>query len=275
MFDSMEILDQGSGPAVLCLHGFPQNMSAYDQIASQLVQAGLRVIRYNQRGYTRETSGGRRRDYTMSKLAADAISVLDECDVESCIIVGHDLGATVAWEVERAAPSRVVSLVIVGAPHPGAFILSLVSPRQIASSWYFVLAQSTCLTKALYSPAKSGSRERLARFLEKSGLSASESQPYLDYLRAGNVFVGAVRWYQAMPFSPLRLAFFRTVKDVHIIVGGADYFSGGLSIAFSRLFVSPGRLKVTRVDGGTHWLLDQQPDVVAAAIVTQSHRDDR
>jgi pimeloyl-ACP methyl ester carboxylesterase len=259
------VIDEGTGPPVLCLHGFPQNAEAFDGVASALVTSGFRVIRFNQRGYADGLIQGRAA-YTVARLAADAVDVLSQRGVDSCIIVGHDLGGIVAWEIGRTSPSRVRSLVIVGVPHPGAFLLSLLGGRQIVHSWHFLLAQSTCLATAMYSPKQPTSRERLASRLDKAGLSLADSRRYLDHLAGGHRFVGAIRWYQAMPLSPLRSSFFISRNRVEILWGDADSLTGRLAIRLSRLFVSRKSLRVTTVRGGTHWLVDEHTDEIAQAV---------
>jgi pimeloyl-ACP methyl ester carboxylesterase len=260
------VMDEGSGRAVLCLHGFPQNAKAFDNVAELLVAAGFRVIRFNQRGYTDGEIKGRR-TYSVARIAADAVDVLDELGVKSCIVVGHDLGGVVAWEIGRTFPSRVDSLVIAGVPHPGAFLVSLLGLRQIARSWHFIVSQSTRLTTLLYSPKREASRVRFATSLAERGLPLSDSAQYLDYLAVGNRFVGAIRWYQAMPFSSPKSAFFISRKPVEILWGDRDAFTGGLSIRLSQLFVPAKRLRITALNGGTHWLVDQNAQDIVQAVV--------
>lgn len=262
------VLDEGSGPAVLCLHGFPENRSVFDAVAKLLVADGFRVVRFNQRGYTDGSDGLPRCAYTVRRLAAEAIRVMDKLQIESWTVVGHDLGGLVAWEVGRVEPERTRSLVIVSVPHPAAFVLSLIDPRQVLRAWYFVLAQSTRAATWLYSPSKPAARNRLAEGLARRGLPRDESARYLDYLAIGKRFVGAIRWYQAMPFSRLTSTFFRTKVDSHILWGRNDALTGHLSISLSRLFVEQHRLRITEIAGGTHWLVDQRPADVAKAVVT-------
>src|SRR6476659_8292023 len=147
------VIDEGAGPVVLCLHGFPQNARAFDGVAAALVRAGCRVIRFDQRGYD-DGPIQRRPNYTVTKLAKDAVEVLSQKGVSSCVVVGHDLGGLVAWEIGRREPSLVQQLVIVSVPHPGAFLLSLLGGRQILRSWHFLVAQSTRLASVLYSPKR-------------------------------------------------------------------------------------------------------------------------
>ena len=267
MVSDVGIGDEGDGPVVLCLHGFPENASAFDEVARRLVAASFRVIRYDQRGYTDSTTSGSRCDYTVSRLAKDAIQVLDSCEIETCVVVGHDLGGLVAWELGRIAPERVGALVIVGVPHPAAFLLSLLGLQQAFRAWYFVLAQSTWLSSALYSPAKGSSRARFAARLAKMGLPNHQSERYLDCLAVGRCFVGAIRWYQAMPFASPASVWFRASGTIHILWGDADRLTVRLGIVLSRWFVSRTALRVTTVHGGSHWLVDQHPDKIVQAVV--------
>lgn len=272
MIKSNDVLDEGSGPAVLCLHGFPENRSVFDMVAELLIAQGFRVIRFNQRGYTDGTDDWRRCAYTVRQLGAEAIRVMDDLNIASWTVVGHDLGGLVAWEVGRVAPERTKSLVIVSVPHPAAFLLSLVDPRQVARAWYFLLAQSTLAAVRLYSPSRPASRKRFAEGLARRGLARDESARYLDYLAMGRRFVGAIKWYQAMPFSPPSSTFFRIKVDSHILWGRDDALTGHLSISLSRLFVERRRLKITEIAGGTHWLVDQRPGDIAKAVVG-AHRE--
>jgi pimeloyl-ACP methyl ester carboxylesterase len=272
MAKTENVLDSGSGPVILCLHGFPENREVFDKLTEYLVADGFRVIRFNQRGYTDDTASGRRCDYTVRRLAADAIRIMDDHEIKSWTVVGHDLGGLVAWEVGRVAPERTKSLVIVSVPHPAAFVLSLIDVRQVVRAWYFVLAQCTWAATAMYSPSKSASRDRLADGLARRGLQRDESARYLEYLEIGKRFVGAIKWYQAMPFSPPSSTFFRAKGDVHIMWGRKDALTGRLSIVLSRLFVNKQQLRITEIDDGTHWLVDQRPEDIARAVM-EAHPD--
>ena len=265
MSESSNVIDEGCGPAVLCLHGFPQNATAFEPLAALLIGRGYRVIRYDQRGYC-DTELGARRDYTVTRLAEDAARILDSLDVAKCTVVGHDLGGLVAWEFARRFPERVQTLTIVGMPHPGAFILSLAGLRQLLRSWYFLLAQSTWITAALFSPLVDQSRSRLTRQLKRTGLPPEKSEPYLRYLAKGHRFIGAIRWYQAMPFAPPATTFNRCRSVVLLIWGSEDALTTALAIKLSRLFTVKGRYRVERVAGGGHWLLGSHASLIAESF---------
>ena len=260
------VTDEGDGPAVVCLHGFPQNAMAFDQVARTLVAGGRRVVRFDQRGYGDDRLEARRA-YTVARLAEDVLDVVANHNLAPCVLVGHDLGGLVAWEVARTDPSILRGLVIVSVPHPAAFLLSLLGIRQAVSSWYFALAQSTGLSTAAFSPKREASRRRLTAQLAKTGLPRAISAPYLEHLTAGDRFAAAIRWYQAMPLAPPQASFFFVDQcPVEIVWGRDDALTGELSVNLSRCFVEEDRLRITKIAGGTHWLLDDSPQVVTEAI---------
>lgn len=265
------VTDVGNGIPVVCLHGFPQNSSAFDLVARDLCRIGFRVIRYDQRGYTEDTSHGARWAFTLSRLARDCIDVLDSLGVEQCILVGHDLGGTVAWEVARLAPERVRHLVVLGVPHPSAFVLSLLGVGQLLRAWYFVAAQSTSFSKLVFSPQRRDSRARFQQFLASRGMHERESSAYLDFLAADDLFVGALRWYQSMPFSGIS-AFRPCVLPTTLVWGQNDKFTVRAGIRLTRFWVHSS-FELHELPDANHWLLDYNSSEVASIIATLGNVD--
>lgn len=250
----IEVQDEGTGTAVLCLHGFPQDKSAFDDLARQLVADGFRVVRFDQRGYD-DNPVGMRRDYVVRKLAEDCVSVLDQLSIDQCIVVGHDLGGMVAWELARLAPTRVSRALILSVPHPAAFLVSLLGIRQVVRSWYFIPAQFTRLALRLFSPEREASKTRFARLLSSTGMRDEDAVHWVTRMSAIR-FVGAIRWYQAMPLSPLTSMVFRIRRPTTILYGTADAVSTRLSIRLSKLFDNRRMLETVELEGAGHWLLD-------------------
>src|SRR3954463_4968000 len=80
------------GVPVLLLHGFPQHGGMWDSILPPLHAAGLRTYAPDQRGYS---PGARPSDvdtYTMPRFVADALSILDELELDTVHVIGHDWG---------------------------------------------------------------------------------------------------------------------------------------------------------------------------------------
>src|SRR6185312_6822929 len=108
------------GAAVMLLHGFPENASMWSGVEPALHAAGLRTIAPDQRGY----SPGARPDgveaYSMHRLVADALGLLDAYGLARVHVVGHDWGAAVGWNLAGRHPDRVATLTAISVPHPAA-----------------------------------------------------------------------------------------------------------------------------------------------------------
>ena len=106
-----EVVDSGpaDAPAVVLLHGFPQQPSTFDAVAAQLNTEGLRTLAPTQRGYSRTARPTRRRDYRTAATADDVIALLDTAGLSQAHIVGHDWGGNQAWGAAGWHPDRIAS----------------------------------------------------------------------------------------------------------------------------------------------------------------------
>lgn len=105
-----DVRDDGSGPPIVLLHGFPLAKETWDAQAAALADRA-RVVRFDLRGLgaTTVTSG----PYLMETLAGDLAEILDALDIERATIVGHSLGGYVALAFFRMFAERCAGLGIV------------------------------------------------------------------------------------------------------------------------------------------------------------------
>lgn len=98
---------EGSGPTVLLLHAGVADLRMWDTQVAELVP-GHRVVRCDLRGYghTPLEPGAAYSD------ARDVLALLDELEVERCVVVAASYGGWVALQVASAAPERVERLVL-------------------------------------------------------------------------------------------------------------------------------------------------------------------
>jgi len=110
-------LEQGSGPLVLLLHGFPDTAHTWDHVMPKLAQAGYRAVAPFTRGYhpTELAPDGK---YDTDTLAQDAIALVDALGGAPAILVGHDWGASAAYGAAGLAPEKFRLLVTLAVPHP-------------------------------------------------------------------------------------------------------------------------------------------------------------
>jgi len=108
-----------AAPTVLCVHGFAS--SCRDNWVStgwvrDLTRAGFRVIGVDQRGHGQSDKPHDSRDYTMSALVGDLLTVLETYLLDSVLYAGYSLGGRVGWQLLVDAPDRVVRGVLGGIP---------------------------------------------------------------------------------------------------------------------------------------------------------------
>ena len=113
----MAVYEQGDGPAVVFLHGFPELAFSWRHQLPALADAGFRAIAPDLRGYGRTTAPPDVSDYRMSELIADVHGLLDALELERAIFVGHDWGTLILWQMAMLAPDRIERLVILNIPH--------------------------------------------------------------------------------------------------------------------------------------------------------------
>lgn len=111
-------LEEGTGPLVLLVHGFPDTAHGWDATMSALAQAGFRVVAPFTRGIhpTQIPTDG---TYDIESLGRDVLALIEALGETQAIVVGHDWGAGAAYVAASLAPERVKLLVTMAIPHPG------------------------------------------------------------------------------------------------------------------------------------------------------------
>lgn len=127
----LAVYEQGQGPAVVLLHGFPELAYSWRHQLPALADAGFRAVAPDQRGYGGSDVPPDVSDYRIEELIADVHGMLDALELESATFVGHDWGAFVLWQMAMHAPERIEGLVILNIPH---FPRAPVDPIQIMRS---------------------------------------------------------------------------------------------------------------------------------------------
>jgi soluble epoxide hydrolase / lipid-phosphate phosphatase len=107
---TMEYFEQGEGPAVLLLHGFPEHPYSWRKQADPVAAAGFRVICPSQRGFGGTDAPADARTYSVKNLVADLTGLLDALGIERAVWFGHDWGSMPAWFSGVYAPDRVLGV---------------------------------------------------------------------------------------------------------------------------------------------------------------------
>ncbi|WP_327708746.1 alpha/beta hydrolase [Streptomyces sp. NBC_00464] len=121
----IHLVEQGTGPLVLLVHGFPESWYSWRRQLPALAAAGYRAVAVDMRGYGRSSRPGDAAAYRMLELIEDNVAVVHALGERGAVVVGHDWGATVAANSALVRPDvfRAVGLLSVpytprGGPRP-------------------------------------------------------------------------------------------------------------------------------------------------------------
>lgn len=140
----LEIAYAEHGPAdgapVVLMHGYPDDIHAWDGVAPRLAAAGLRVIVPYLRGYgpTRFLDAATPRSGEQAALGADLLALLDALAIPGALLAGYDWGGRACCVVAALWPGRVRGLVTVGGynVHNTAADLLPAAAEQECRYWY-------------------------------------------------------------------------------------------------------------------------------------------
>jgi pimeloyl-ACP methyl ester carboxylesterase len=269
-------LEQGDGPLVLCLHGFPDHARSFRHQLPALAAAGFRAVAPFLRGYapTEAPADGR---YQSAVLALDTVELITALGYESACVLGHDWGALAGYGAAIAAPHRVKKLVTAAVPYgPGLLNAFLTDYDQQRRSWYMFFFQTAFADAAVANDD--------FRFIERLWADWSPGWRYpvaeMDALKATfrepNVLQAALAYYRCtlnpanqdpaladlqirMSMAPIEVPslVFHGAKDgcmsVDLLTGMEDLFPRGLQ-------------KVVVPDAG-HFVHQERPEAFNAHLI--------
>lgn len=128
------------GPPVILLHGFPDDIHAYDRVAPALAAGGWRVLVPYLRGYgpTRFLSAATPCSGEQAALGKDLLDFMDALGIGKAILGGYDWGGRAACVVAALWPERVRGLLSINGYNIQHIATSLTpaSPDQELRHWY-------------------------------------------------------------------------------------------------------------------------------------------
>jgi pimeloyl-ACP methyl ester carboxylesterase len=133
-----------AGFPIVLLHGFPDDVRAWDGVAPPLVGAGHRVLVPYLRGYgpTRFRDPGAARSGQQAAIGQDLVDFADALDLDRFAVAGYDWGGRAAAIAAALRPDRVRAAVLIG----GYTIQNTLAPprpapprleRALWYQWYF------------------------------------------------------------------------------------------------------------------------------------------
>ena len=294
----IEAGDRGA-PVVILAHGFPELAYSWRHQIPALAEAGYHVLAPDQRGYGGSSRPDAIEAYNIHELTADLVGLLDDVGAERAVWVGHDWGAIVVWNAPLLHPDRVAGVAALSVPPlPRAqqpptqafrrtfgenffYILYFQEPRvadaelsgdparTMRRMMGGLLSGDQSAAMRMVAPGPEGFIDRLP---EPDGLPDWISQEELDHYisefsRTG--FTGGLNWYRNMDRS------WETTPQLDgAMITVPCLFIGGTAdpvLTFTRADRAPevisGPYRQVMIDGAGHWLQQERPEEVNAALL--------
>jgi pimeloyl-ACP methyl ester carboxylesterase len=264
------VAEQGEGPVVLLLHGFPQFWWAWRHQMQALADAGYRACAMDLRGYG--ASDKPPRGYDTRTSATDVASVLRSLGASRAVVVGHGWGGWIAWSMPTLQPTVTRAIASLSMPHPLVFRrASFANPRQLKANAYLGGLQRPFVPERQMT-VHGGYVQRLLReWASPEGIwpSTEEAKIYSDAMALPFVAHSAAEYYRWVVRSQIRpdgwrfAARMRTIITLPVLQLHGEHDRAVLpdTSSDSAGYVT-GPFERHLVPGAGHFLPEEAPDVV-------------
>ena len=135
----LHVAEAGSGPPLVCLHGWPQHWYAWRHVLTGMA-ATHRVICPDLRGYG--WSDVPAEGYEKEQFATDLLGLMDAMNLGRVRLAGHDWGGVAGFLACLRAPDRFERYLALNTTHP--FVRA--TPRRLLSAGRLISVSYTHLT---------------------------------------------------------------------------------------------------------------------------------
>ena len=189
-------VEQGRGPLVVLLHGFPEFWYSWRRQIPVLAER-FRVVAPDLRGYNRSEKPAS--GYDLATLSDDLLALIRALGEEGAAIVGHDWGGVIAWDFARRYPGATHKLVVMNAPHPLRFQEEWRRPRQLLRSSYALFFQLPRLPELLLGANRCRLLVSLMRrsAVRKEAFSDEDLERYREAMSQPGALTCALNYYRA------------------------------------------------------------------------------
>jgi len=269
----------GTGPLIVMIHGFPDFWYTWrDQM--EALSDNYQCVAIDQRGYNLSDKPKGVENYDIHFLVADVAAVIKSLGRDKAIIVGHDWGGMVAWNLSRGREKAIIvghdwggmvawnfalanpqvtdKLIILNLPHPRGLMRELAhNPQQQKNSQY---ARNFQQPDAASKVTAEGLARRItdpevrAKYVE--AFQRSDFEGMLDYYKAN---------YPREPYTEDTSQVVKVQMPVLMFHGLKDtaLLSGALNNTWDWLDKD---LTLVTVPAAGHWVQQDASDLVSRTM---------
>jgi pimeloyl-ACP methyl ester carboxylesterase len=267
------LLEAGTGPLALCLHGFPDSAHTWRHLLPVLAEAGFHAVAPFMRGYAPTAipgDGG----FGVGALVADAVGLHEALDGDGqAVLIGHDWGADAAYGAAAFAPDRWRRVVTLAVPPRALDPLLFGDYQQLKRFFYlFLLGDPRLGAEAIVAADGMAFLDRLWREWSPGYDATEDLARVKECLREPANLKAAIDYYRdpppgAAPHALEEQATWRQVEQPTLYLhGSADGCIGvELAVRAERL-LAPGSRMTVMEDAG-HFLHMEKPREVNEHIL--------
>jgi pimeloyl-ACP methyl ester carboxylesterase len=251
----------GAGPAVVLVHGFPQNWYEYHAIMPRLAKR-FTVIAIDLRGIG--GSSAPEAGFDTATLVEDIHALSVALKLGPVYVVGHDIGAMVAYAYVQRFPNDASGVMLLDSPIPG--IAGWDEIQSDPSVWHVRFMQVPGLAEKLVAGRQV---DFFNYFFQFGRITPSDASEYAKAYSNLRQLHAAFEIYRAFPQdAQFNQADTRANSvPVLIVTGDKSPFARlvpGVAADLRRRGFSD--VETAQIAGSIHYVVDDQPDAVASLI---------
>lgn len=256
----------GTGPAIILLHGFPEDWSEYRHVLPLLARQ-FTVIAVDLRGIggSAATAGG----YDAANLAEDIHQLAERLELGTLYLAGHDLGGIVAYAFARRYPQTLRGVMILEVPLPGLEPWGEVTANP--KLWHMGFHQTPRVPEGLIADRQFFYfREYFFSpdFVSDKAITDEDVARYANAYAAPQQLRAGLEMYRAFPADEMFNQAQRDAIDLPFVLVGGEHSFASLLPKVAEDVRAHGCRNVTVevISNSRHYVVDEQPEAVAELI---------
>lgn len=212
---SVEVGDQaiglrrvGSGPPLLCLHGFPQTSACWEPLAAQLSES-YTLLMPDLPGFGESDPSSSADARTVADTMA---ALLDALEIDRATVIGHDFGGAIAWSLGLAHADRLDGLVVINSP---------LRRLDLRHGWHMLALNLPILPELAFTLGGGPIVQRMihACVVDPASISDEAMQEYRRAFRTLEAQRNAFAYYRTVTRAYLRHAVRRSIPSFVPFIG--------------------------------------------------------
>ncbi|SDS92983.1 Pimeloyl-ACP methyl ester carboxylesterase [Maribacter dokdonensis] len=262
----LDVEDQGNGPVIVLLHGWPITSYHWRKNIPELNKAGYRTLAVTLRGLGGKCSLNG--NWEKETLSEEVIKLIDILKVKEFAIIGHDWGGTIAYIISMDYSTRIWGLIIEEEILPGVNQNIPEPGKKYYPNWHGTFNRQLGLAESLVPNRES---HYYGIFLDASagpkGIDKDAREIYLKTYKKPEFLSATLGYYrtQEEDIKAISSRNFKIVSFPVLAIGGENAMGIAVKEGLDKIMNNPAQFLVTKHAG--HYPAEQTPDIVNKKII--------